>query len=63
MLKLKFSKKSANRPPKVIIVGPPGSGRSTQARKCAQQFGAIHISINGLLKDKMKVDPVLAPII
>ena len=29
MLKLKFSKKSANRPPKVVIVGPPGCGRST----------------------------------
>jgi len=63
MLKLKFSKKSSNRPPRCVIVGPPGCGRNTQARKCAQQFGAIHVSLNQLLKDKMKYDPVLAPII
>ena len=35
MMKLKFSKKSSNRPPKCVIVGPPGCGRSTQARKAA----------------------------
>jgi len=57
MLMLKFSKKSNGRPPKCIIVGPPGCGRSTQAKKCALQFGAIHISVNTLLKEKMKKDP------
>lgn len=63
MLMLKFSKKSNGRPPRCIIIGPPGCGRSTQAKKCALQFGAIHISVNTLLKEKMRKDPQLAPII
>lgn len=36
MLKLRFSNNSPKRPPRIIIVGPPGSGRETQAKLIAE---------------------------
>ena len=36
MLRVKFMGKHASKPPRVIVVGPPGSGRTTQSRKLAE---------------------------
>ena len=36
MVRIRFSKNSPRKPPKVVVVGPPGSGRSTQAKKIAE---------------------------
>ena len=44
MLSLRFKSNAPRRPPRVIILGPPGSGRDTQALMVAQQFGLVHIS-------------------
>ena len=59
MIKLKFSNKSPRKPPQIIVLGPPGSGRSTQASLLAQQFGLVKISVFDLLKNQKKVCPEL----
>ena len=35
MLRVRFRQNAPRRPPKVILVGPPGSGRTTQAQMIA----------------------------
>lgn len=51
MVKIKISDQM--RPPRIIILGPPGSGRSTQAKHVAKKYGIVHISIVDLLKEEM----------
>jgi SpoVK/Ycf46/Vps4 family AAA+-type ATPase len=53
MLSLRFKSNAPRRPPRVIILGPPGTGRDTQATLCAQQFGLVHISARQLLKGEI----------
>lgn len=36
-------------PPRVCVVGPLGSGRSTQAALTAEAFGAVHINVNAMV--------------
>lgn len=35
---------------RVIVIGPPGSGKSTQARHLAARRGATHLSVGALLR-------------
>ena len=51
MVRIKIS--DPMRPPRIIILGPPGSGRSTQAKHVAKKYGIVHISIIELLKEEM----------
>jgi len=44
MLKLRFQNGAPRRPPKIVIVGPPGSGRSVQSKLLANTFGLVHVS-------------------
>lgn len=39
------------RAPRVIIVGPPGSGRSSVARRLCKTFGLTYVSSKELLKE------------
>jgi len=43
MLRLRFRSNAPRRPPRVILLGPPGSGRSTQANLIAKRYGLVHI--------------------
>lgn len=54
MISLKFSKTSPRKPPGIVLLGPPGSGRGTQGKLLADQFGLINISVRELVKEKMK---------
>ena len=54
MLKLRFKSNAPRRPPRVILVGPPGSGRSSQAKILAEMFGLVNISTRQLLKSEIK---------
>lgn len=53
MLDLRFKNDAPRRPPRILIMGPPGSGRSTQAKLMADQFGLIFLSCRELLKDQL----------
>ena len=63
MLSLRFKSNAPRRPPRVIVLGPPGSGRDTQASMVAQQFGLVHISARQLLKGEIQKNPETGKII
>ena len=52
-LELRFRSGAPRRPPRVIIAGPPGAGKYTQARNLSQLFGMVHVSMNDLLKQEI----------
>ncbi len=43
-------------PPVVIIMGPPGSGKSTQAKAAAARFGFAELDTGGLVRDMKDAD-------
>ena len=43
-------------PLQVILVGPPGAGKGTQAARLAQRFGLVHISPGQILRDEAASD-------
>ena len=63
MLSLRFKSNAPRRPPRVIILGPPGSGRDTQSALIAQQFGLVHISAKQILKGEIQKNPEIGKVI
>jgi adenylate kinase len=63
VLGLRYLKGQPRRVPQIIILGPPGSGRGTQAKLIAKKYGLIHISTRSLVKDELQRKPAIAPII
>ena len=57
MLKLRFHNGAPRRPPKIILLGPPGSGRSMQSGILAETFGIVHVSPEELLKAEAEKNP------
>ncbi|MFH2202788.1 MAG: nucleoside monophosphate kinase [Elusimicrobiota bacterium] len=47
-------------PVKLAIVGPPGSGKSTQAKLLAKDLGVVHISAGQLLREHARNHPAVA---
>jgi adenylate kinase len=56
ILGLRFKSNAPRRPPRVIIAGPPGTGKDTQAKLLAKKFGLVHISARALLKNEMQTN-------
>jgi adenylate kinase len=48
------------RPPQIIVLGPPGSGRGTQAKILAKKYGLVHVSTRNLVKEELTKKPSLA---
>jgi adenylate kinase len=48
------------RPMRILITGPPGSGKTTYGKMLARDYGMIHISVGELLRAKAASDPALA---
>jgi adenylate kinase len=49
-------------PLRLILAGPPGSGKSTFAARLAEDFGLAHVSVGDLLRKKAGSDPGLAAV-
>ena len=39
---------------KLLIMGPPGVGKGTQAKKIIEYFNIVHISTGSLLRDEIR---------
>ena len=63
MLELRYKINSPKRPPRVIVVGPPGSGRTSQAKMLAEACGLVLISTKEMLKSVSERSPEKAKII
>ena len=57
MLRIRHRNNAPRRPPKVLIIGPPGSGRSTQAQLIADAFGLVNVSPQKILKAEAERNP------
>jgi len=57
MLRIRFRNGAPRRPPKVLLLGPPGSGRTTQAEIIAHRFGLVCVSPEALVLQKQATNP------
>jgi len=47
---LLFNKTFGRRPPGIVLLGPSGSGRSTQAKLVAKHYGLVRVSVRDTLQ-------------
>ena len=38
----------------IVMLGPPGAGKGTQAKKLAQELGLVHVSTGDLFRENLK---------
>ena len=38
----------------IVMLGPPGAGKGTQAKKLAQALGLVHVSTGDLFRENLK---------
>ncbi len=48
---------------RIIIFGPPGAGKGTQAKKVAEHFGIIHLSTGKMFRDAINEGTELGKIV
>ena len=53
ILRIRFKSNGPRRPARVILLGPPGSGRSHQAQALSERFGLVYVCTRRLLKNEI----------
>lgn len=53
VLGIRYMKGASKRAPQIILLGPPGAGRSTQAKIISKKFGIVHVSTRQLIKEEL----------
>ena len=59
MLRVRFRQNAPRRPPKIVMLGPTGSGRSTQAERTASSFGLVNVSPQLLVEEESRKNPAV----
>src|SRR5690242_3051804 len=49
-------------PMRLIITGPPGSGKGETSKLLSKEFGLVHVAAGDLLRQYAKTDPATAAI-
>uniref|UniRef100_A0A8D0E553 Nucleoside-diphosphate kinase n=1 Tax=Salvator merianae TaxID=96440 RepID=A0A8D0E553_SALMN len=64
-LQLAVSRPRSDAPftPRVLLLGPPGSGKGLQAALLAQKYGLVHVHLVDLLKEKVAANTVIGDLI
>jgi adenylate kinase len=50
---------SASSPRRLVILGPPGAGKGTQAKRLSETLGVLHLSTGAMLRRAMDADTEL----
>lgn len=58
-MNLRFRSNAPRRPPQVVILGPPGSGRTTTAETLCKRYGLVLVSPMNLLNEESKRIPAI----
>jgi adenylate kinase len=56
ILKLNRSK-GPRRPPRILLMGPPGCGKTEHARKLAQKYKLQYVKVSEMVKDLARTEP------
>jgi adenylate kinase len=46
-----------------ILIGPPGAGKGTQAKKIVEKFGIVHLSTGDMFREAKKSDEVISKLL
>jgi adenylate kinase len=46
-----------------ILMGPPGAGKGTQAKKIVEKFGIVHLSTGDMFREAKKSDEVISKLL
>eukprot|EP00331_Platyophrya_macrostoma_P033037 CAMPEP_0176444716 /NCGR_PEP_ID=MMETSP0127-20121128/23237_1 /TAXON_ID=938130 /ORGANISM="Platyophrya macrostoma, Strain WH" /LENGTH=452 /DNA_ID=CAMNT_0017830295 /DNA_START=17 /DNA_END=1375 /DNA_ORIENTATION=- len=53
LVKYRIKSKAPKRSASILILGPPGAGRSSLAKLISQKYGLVHVNSSQLLKDQI----------